>query len=118
VQVLPEELARRASAVKMTPVSPLRVTAKVNWALLPIMCTIITFCYLDRSNIAYMQLQLAQPPPTGLNFTDVIYGNGSGLFFIGYSLAQIPSNLILVCPSPSCLLVNLPCVSCRRTPSQ
>jgi MFS transporter, ACS family, tartrate transporter len=88
----------------MTAINHLRVTAKVNWALLPIMCIIISFCYLDRSNIAYMQLQLAQPPPVGLNFTDVVYGNGSGLFFIGYSVAQIPSNLILVCPTIKMIL--------------
>lgn len=70
--------------------------AKLHRAVLPIACLMIGFCYLDRSNIAYMQLQLQNPPPAGLDFSDSLYGNASGLFFIGYSAFQIPSNLILV----------------------
>jgi MFS transporter, ACS family, tartrate transporter len=77
-------------------VNILGITSKLNWALLPISCIMIGFCYLDRSNIAYMQLQLRQPPPVGLSFDENVYGQGSGLFFVGYSLFQIPSNLILV----------------------
>lgn len=69
--------------------------AKLHRAVLPIACLMIGFCYLDRSNIAYMQLQLQNPPPAGLDFSDSLYGNASGLFFIGYSAFQIPSNLIL-----------------------
>jgi hypothetical protein len=70
--------------------------AKLNWAILPISCVVVGVCYLDRSNVAYMQLQLRQPPPVGLAFSEVLYGQASGLFFLGYSAFQIPSNLILV----------------------
>ena len=72
------------------------VVSKLNWAILPISCLVVGVCYLDRSNIAYMQLQLQQPPPVGLSFSEVLYGQASGLFFLGYSAFQIPSNLILV----------------------
>eukprot|EP00892_Ulva_mutabilis_P008593 jgi/Ulvmu1/6105/UM027_0083.1 len=68
---------------------------KLHWALLPICCLMVCFCYLDRSNVAYMQLQLQLPPPAGMNFSSSLYGHASGLFFIGYSVFQIPSNIIL-----------------------
>jgi hypothetical protein len=70
---------------------------KLHRAILPIACLMIGFCYLDRSNIAYMQLQLQFPSPAGLGFSHTLYGNASGLFFVGYAAFQIPSNLILVC---------------------
>lgn len=72
--------------------------SKVNWAVLPVCCVMMAFCYIDRSNVAYAALQLRQPPPVGLDFTNALYGRGSGVFFISYSLFQIPSNLILVRP--------------------
>lgn len=78
------------------PVDVSTVVRKLNWALLPICCVMVGFCYLDRSNVAYMQLQLRMPPPEGMNFSSSLYGNASGLFFIGYSIFQIPSNIILV----------------------
>lgn len=73
------------------------IMAKLNWAILPICCVMIGCCYLDRSNVAYMQLQLRRPPPAGMGFSPSLYGNASGLFFLGYSICQIPSNMILVC---------------------
>ena len=78
------------------------VLGKLHRAVLPISCLMIGFCYLDRSNVAYMQLQLQHPRPAGLDFSDSLYGNASGLFFMGYSAFQIPSNLILVRQHSSC----------------
>lgn len=72
------------------------ITSKLNRALLPICCVMIGCCYLDRSNVAYMQLQLRRPPPAGMGFSSSLYGNASGLFFLGYSICQVPSNMILV----------------------
>lgn len=83
------------------------VIRKLNWAVLPICCLMIGFCYLDRSNVAYMQLQLRMPPPEGMSFSSSMYGNASGLFFIGYSVFQIPSNMILV--RPCCDSTPVPC---------
>lgn len=78
-------------------VSPVdRALSKVNWAVLPVCCIMMAFCYIDRSNVAYAALQLRQAPPAGLLFDAVTYGRGSGFFFISYSLFQIPSNMILV----------------------
>lgn len=92
------------------------VVAKLNWAILPICCVMIGCCYLDRSNVAYMQLQLRRPPPAGMGFGPTLYGNASGLFFLGYSICQIPSNMMLVCciypcvdPLPGHTIASLQC---------
>ena len=81
---------------RVTLLSQQSAISKLNRALLPICCLMIGFCYLDRSNIAYAAISLRKPPPVGINMTDVTYGKGSGSFFIGYALFQIPSNLVLV----------------------
>eukprot|EP00891_Asterochloris_glomerata_P006550 jgi/Astpho2/6550/gw1.00099.48.1_t len=44
-----------------------------------------------RTNLAFAAIQLNQQ----LGFTDYIYGLGSSVFFISYSLCQVPSNLAL-----------------------
>jgi D-galactonate transporter len=54
-----------------------------------VVCYIIAF--LDRINIGYAQLQMKQTLP----FSDTVYGLGAGIFFIGYFLFEVPSNLML-----------------------
>ena len=52
-------------------------------------CYIVAF--LDRVNVGFAKLQMA----SDLEFTDAVYGFGAGIFFIGYFLFEVPSNLIL-----------------------
>ena len=47
--------------------------------------------YLDRINLGFAALQMQQQ----LGFTDAVYGFGAGVFFAGYFLFQVPSNLVL-----------------------
>jgi MFS family permease len=47
--------------------------------------------YLDRVNIGYAQLQMKQTLP----FDEAVYGLGAGIFFAGYLLFEVPSNLLL-----------------------
>src|SRR5258706_1329837 len=47
--------------------------------------------FLDRINIGYAQLQMKQT----LTFSDATYGFGAGIFFVGYFLFEVPSNLLL-----------------------
>jgi MFS family permease len=47
--------------------------------------------YLDRVNVGFAKLQMT----TDLNLSDAIYGFGAGIFFLGYFLFEIPSNVIL-----------------------
>lgn len=65
--------------------------AKVRRRLLPFLFLLYVVAYLDRVNISYAHLQMSGD----LKFSEAIYGFGAGLFFIGYFLFEVPSNLLL-----------------------
>ena len=49
--------------------------------------------YLDRINVSFAKLQMMQD----LKLSDAVYGLGAGgVFFVGYLLFEVPSNLILL----------------------
>src|SRR6201987_1110806 len=64
---------------------------KIDWRLLPLLLVAYMVAYLDRINIGYAQLQMKQTLP----FDDAAYGLGAGIFFVGYFLFEVPSNLLL-----------------------
>ncbi len=64
---------------------------KVSWRLLPLLLICYLVAYLDRVNVGFAKLQMA----ADLNLSDAVYGFGAGVFFIGYFIFEIPSNLIL-----------------------
>lgn len=64
---------------------------KVSWRLLPLLLVCYLVAYLDRVNVGFAKLQMAQ----SLHLSDAVYGLGAGIFFLGYFLFEIPSNLIL-----------------------
>jgi MFS family permease len=64
---------------------------KLDWHLLPFLLLCYLFAYLDRVNIGFAKLQMQGD----LGFTDAVYGVGAGIFFLGYVLFEIPSNLLL-----------------------
>ncbi len=68
-----------------------RVVRKVIIRLLPLMLLLYLFNQLDRVNIAFGALTMNRD----LGFTSEIYGFGAGIFFLGYFLFEIPSNLIM-----------------------
>src|SRR5438876_2312485 len=59
--------------------------------LAPFLAILYVFCLIDRVNVSIAALQM-QP---ALKFSDAVYGMGAGIFFIGYFLFEVPSNLIL-----------------------
>ena len=61
------------------------VMKKLNRNLLPLFFLTTVLCYVDRTNLAFAALQLNK----SLGFTEKVYGLGSGIFFIGYSLFQV-----------------------------
>jgi sugar phosphate permease len=65
--------------------------SKVSWRIIPLLIVCYIVAYLDRINIGYAQLQMKQT----LTFSDAVYGLGAGIFFIGYFLFEVPSNLLL-----------------------
>ncbi|MFD0066122.1 MFS transporter [Streptomyces sp. NPDC056637] len=54
-----------------------------------ILCYVVS--YLDRVNVGFAKLQMSED----LGFSEAAYGLGAGLFFIGYFLFEVPSNLML-----------------------
>lgn len=64
---------------------------KVTWRIVPLLFTCYVFAYLDRVNIGFAKLQMQQE----LGLTEAVYGTAAGIFFIGYILFEVPSNLLL-----------------------
>src|SRR5437879_6292731 len=64
---------------------------KVGWRLIPFLILCYFVAYLDRVNVGFAQLQMK----TDLGLSDAVYGFGAGIFFLGYFLFEVPSNLIM-----------------------
>jgi D-galactonate transporter len=64
---------------------------KVARRLTPLLLLCYVVAYLDRVNVGFAKLQMA----ADLHLSDAVYGLGAGIFFIGYFLFEVPSNLIL-----------------------
>ncbi|MDV7210962.1 MFS transporter [Azotobacter beijerinckii] len=75
-------------AVSTTRSSAYRKTA---WRLMPFLMLCYLCAYLDRVNVGFAKLQMMND----LGLSDTVYGLGAGLFFIGYFLCEVPSNLLL-----------------------
>src|SRR5256886_12724735 len=65
--------------------------SRIAWRLLPFLFLLYVANYLDRTNIAYATLGMKGD----LGLTDSIFGNASGIFFIGYFALQIPGALLV-----------------------
>ena len=64
---------------------------KVAWRLIPLLFICYVVAYLDRINVGFAKLQMQD----ALGFSDTVYGLGAGIFFIGYFIFEVPSNMIL-----------------------
>ena len=68
-----------------------QLLTKCAWRLIPFMGLLYLVNYLDRVNAGFGALTMNKD----LGFSASIFGLGAGIFFAGYLLFQIPSNLIL-----------------------
>jgi ACS family tartrate transporter-like MFS transporter len=66
--------------------------SKAFWRILPLILVAYLFAYMDRVNVSFAAAAMNED----LKFSATIYGLGGGLFFLGYALFEIPSNLMLV----------------------
>jgi MFS family permease len=64
---------------------------KVGWRLMPVLVLCYLAAFIDRTNIGFAKLQFMGE----LGFTEAMYGFGAGIFYVGYMLFEIPSNLYL-----------------------
>ena len=67
------------------------VIKKIAWRILPLILVAYCIAYVDRANIAVAALTMNKD----LGFSAFTYGLGAGIFFLGYFIFEIPSNLIL-----------------------
>ena len=67
------------------------VYRKVALRLIPLLFLCYIAAYLDRVNVSFAKLQMQQ----ALGLSESVYGLGSGIFFLGYFIFEIPSNVML-----------------------
>src|SRR6476646_3507799 len=67
------------------------VYRKVAVRLIPLLFLCYIAAYLDRVNVSFAKLQMQQ----ALQLSESVYGVGAGIFFIGYFIFEIPSNVML-----------------------
>ena len=64
---------------------------KIVWRIIPFLCFCYLASYLDRINVGFAKLQMLDT----LHMSETAFGLGAGLFFVGYILFEVPSNLVL-----------------------
>ena len=64
---------------------------RVSWRLMPFLFLCYVAAYLDPVNVGFAKLQML----SDLRFSDTVYGIGAGIFFVGYFLFEVPSNLLM-----------------------
>ncbi|MDB6141347.1 MAG: major facilitator superfamily 1 [Pseudomonas sp.] len=67
-----------------------QATRRAMARLIPLMCAIYFMSYLDRTNVALAKAALS----ADLGISAAAYGLGAGIFFLGYALLEVPSNLL------------------------
>ena len=64
---------------------------RVSWRLVPFICLLYFIAFIDRVNIGFAALTMNKD----LGFSASVFGFGAGIFFLGYFLFEVPSNIIL-----------------------
>jgi ACS family tartrate transporter-like MFS transporter len=75
----------------MDPLAERQTLERVTRRLIPFLFVLYIVAYLDRINVGFAALQMK----ADLGFGDAVYGLGAGIFFLGYFVFEVPSNLIL-----------------------
>jgi len=90
-RIVGEILEKAGLTARHPAVFEKHLLAKMRWRLLPFLFLLYVVAYLDRINVGFAALQMKEQ----LRFSDAVYGFGAGIFFLGYFLFQVPSNLVL-----------------------
>src|SRR6185437_1212677 len=72
-------------------VEPRGLRRKLMWRIVPLVFVLYIISYLDRANVAFVQDEMRD----GLGFSNSVFGQGVGIFFVGYLLLEIPGALIV-----------------------
>ncbi|MBC8135340.1 MAG: MFS transporter [Fibrella sp.] len=78
-------------SVPSDPAAERAAVRKAAVRLLPFLFFLYLIAYLDRVNVGFAKLEMNELPW----FSEAVFGTGSGIFFIGYFLFEVPSNLLM-----------------------
>jgi MFS family permease len=67
------------------------VMRRVSWRLMPLLLAAYLICYIDRVNVGFAALQMNK----AVGIDPKTFGLGAGIFFVGYFILEVPSNLAL-----------------------
>ncbi len=84
-------MSQSAAATLATDDDKNAIYKRITLRLIPFIFICYLFNYLDRVNVGFAKLQMLD----ALKFSETVYGLGAGIFFIGYVLCGVPSNLAL-----------------------
>ena len=87
----PALLGHGVSAPAASPELEERVVRKLRWRILPFVMLLYFVSFLDRVNVGFAAFTMNK----ALGLTPEMFGFGGGIFFAGYFLFEVPSNLIL-----------------------
>src|SRR5271169_2496743 len=65
---------------------------KIAWRIIPLLFLSYIAAYLDRVNLSFAKLQMQSDV---VDISDSVFGVGAGIFFIGYFIFEVPSNILL-----------------------
>jgi MFS family permease len=74
------------------PISEDVVYHKVAWRIIPILFICYIAAYLDRVNVGFAKLEMQSDLP---QISDTVFGLGAGIFFVGYFIFEVPSNILM-----------------------
>ena len=84
-------LARQAETASLPANATDALYRKIALRILPILLLGYIIAYIDRVNVSFAKLQMLGD----LKFSESVYGLGAGIFFLGYFIFEVPSNIIL-----------------------
>jgi MFS transporter, ACS family, tartrate transporter len=86
---------KRPDKINLTSEESDILYSKITWHIIPLLFVCYIIAYIDRINVGFAKLQLQEVLGVDTRVFGSVYGLGAGLFFIGYFLFEVPSNLIM-----------------------
>src|SRR5687767_15856779 len=84
-----------SAAEPFTPDQERSTLNKVHWRLVPLLFFCYIIAYIDRINVGFAKSHLEPVLGVDPKIFGEVFGTGAGLFFIGYFIFEVPSNLAL-----------------------
>lgn len=83
--MIPSETANSPAVVERS------LYRKITWRIIPYLFLLYIVAYVDRVNVGFAAMDMKRQ----LGFSDTVYGTGAGIFFLGYAIFDMPSNLMV-----------------------